>query len=165
MCDRRWVTISEIPPEFRTGPLIGVQPPHRTAASSFPKPLLLAFLFGTTLDLAMWWPSACLALGLLASTVESSWVNVTVHSTDPRISYKPETSCRGNNAGGCGVRYEPWELTSYTAFHNRPYSFQQVDSWGNEPSSETMRRRFSFRFSGSLRHIASISTTNLLVIL
>lgn len=137
-------------------PLIGIQPPHPTAASSFPKIFATTFPFWRC-HLTMWWASACLALSLLAARAESSWVNVTVHSTDPRISYAPDSCCRGNNAGGCGVRYEPWELTTYTAFQNRRHSFHQVDSWGNEPSSETMRRRFSFRFSGLIQPSASHS--------
>ncbi|KAG8990171.1 hypothetical protein FRB90_001879 [Tulasnella sp. 427] len=106
------------------------------------------------LDLAMWrWLSAYIVLTYLHTVAQAGLVNVTVHSTNPQIQYAPETSCRGNKAGGCGVRFEPWELTTYTTVHNRRYSFHQVDSWGNEPSSETMRRRFSFRFTGSAIYV------------
>ncbi|KAG8993438.1 hypothetical protein FRB94_010803 [Tulasnella sp. JGI-2019a] len=75
-------------------------------------------------------------------------VQNTVHSTDPRITLAPESSCTGI-LGGCGKRYDPWDLETYTDRDGVRHSYYRTSSWGNHPESTDQRRGISFGFRGT----------------
>ncbi|KAG8992430.1 hypothetical protein FRB94_011605 [Tulasnella sp. JGI-2019a] len=73
-----------------------------------------------------------------------------VHSTDPRITLTPESSCTSVPIfGGCGKRYDPWDLETYTNIDGERHFYYRTVSWGNHPESADQIRGISFGFRGT----------------
>ncbi|KAG8918175.1 hypothetical protein FRC02_002559 [Tulasnella sp. 418] len=73
--------------------------------------------------------------------------NVTIYATNPRISYHPESACKGTIFGGCGVRYDPWDVETYKSPYGVMETYYRTSSWQNHPGS-TEARQLVFAFKG-----------------
>ncbi|KAG8992941.1 hypothetical protein FRB94_011162 [Tulasnella sp. JGI-2019a] len=77
-------------------------------------------------------------------------VRNTVYSTDPRIVLAPKSSCTGvPDFDGCGKRYDPWDLETYTDSDGERHSFYLTISRGNYTESADQIRGMSFGFRGT----------------
>ncbi|KAG8888542.1 hypothetical protein FRB98_007407, partial [Tulasnella sp. 332] len=91
-----------------------------------------------------------LSLQSSASPTESQFprlVDNTIYSTNARVLFAPESSCSGSTVGrGCGKRYDPWDLETYTDANGRLQTYHRTSSWGNQPHGDQIRSMsFGFR--------------------
>ncbi|KAG8912046.1 hypothetical protein FRC02_006191, partial [Tulasnella sp. 418] len=88
------------------------------------------------------------------------FVNNTYYSTNPRISYRPESQCTGGIFGSCGKRYDPWEPSTYTSSENFVETFFKTSNWQNQPDTDQIRH-VSFGFRGTAIYIYGAPRANL----